>query len=111
MSINPTHDLYCPQCGEQATVERLPAGSIHFARAACPGCERFLRWVPAPMTADRADRMALPFGKHKGEAFGALALADPDYLRWVIHKSDLKPTFKQAARVVLGIVAPQEATP
>ena len=41
------------------------------------------------------------FGKHKGATFADLAQTDPDYLDWIIFKSDMDDGVKHSARVAL----------
>jgi hypothetical protein len=41
-------------CEHRATVtERLPDGSLHYARLSCAICGAFLRWLPKPATIER----------------------------------------------------------
>ena len=37
------------------------------------------------------------FGKYRGTRFDAVAANDPDYLRWIIEKSELDDGVKQSA--------------
>jgi exodeoxyribonuclease X len=38
------------------------------------------------------------FGKYRGQRYDAIAASDPDYLRWIIEKSELEEAIKHSAR-------------
>ena len=48
-----------------------------------------------------AGRTVLQFGQYKGQTLGAIALADPDYVRWLSLKAQ-RPQVREAARQVLA---------
>lgn len=44
----PLVPLACPKCGTVALPTVQPGAGPHHARAACPHCGAFLRWLPKP---------------------------------------------------------------
>jgi exodeoxyribonuclease X len=38
------------------------------------------------------------FGKYRGKAYDEIAAIDPDYLRWIVEKSELEEGIKYSAR-------------
>jgi exodeoxyribonuclease X len=38
------------------------------------------------------------FGKYRGQRYDAIAASDPDYLRWIVEKSELEEGIKHSAR-------------
>jgi hypothetical protein len=81
----------CPHCRSTGLVES-PAEPPHFARLDCGDCGRWLRWVGAPMTFDRAAAFVMPFGKHAGKT---LAEIPRDYLLWGLEKIN-RPSIRRA---------------
>jgi exodeoxyribonuclease X len=45
------------------------------------------------------------FGKYRGRRYDEIATTDPDYLRWIIEKSELEDGIKHSARYWLDAVA------
>ena len=43
------------------------------------------------------------FGKYRGKRYDEIAASDPDYLRWIIEKSELEEGIKHSARYWLGM--------
>jgi hypothetical protein len=39
-----------------------------------------------------------PLGKYRGRRYEAIAASDPDYLRWIIEKSELEEGIKHSAK-------------
>lgn len=54
------------------------------------------------MTEEELDDMIMPFGKYKGDRIRALALAEPDYLRWILNNFELREPLKQAIQKALA---------
>jgi hypothetical protein len=52
-----------------------------------------------------AGQIVLQFGQYKGQALGAIAQADPDYVRWLSLKAQ-RPQVREAARRVLAALSP-----
>jgi exodeoxyribonuclease X len=48
------------------------------------------------------------FGKYRGRRYDEIAVSDPDYLRWIIEKSELEAGIKHSARYWLSILSPPE---
>jgi exodeoxyribonuclease X len=46
------------------------------------------------------------FGKYRGKRYAEIAASDPDYLRWIIEKSELEEGIKHSARHWLTAVYP-----
>ena len=42
------------------------------------------------------------FGKYRGQRYDEIAASDPDYLRWIIEKSELEEGIKHSARYWLA---------
>ena len=40
------------------------------------------------------------FGKYRGRRYDEIAASDPDYLRWIIEKSELEEGIKHSARLL-----------
>jgi hypothetical protein len=38
------------------------------------------------------------FGKYRGQRFDTIAASDPDYLRWIVEKSELEEGVNHSAR-------------
>jgi exodeoxyribonuclease X len=49
----------------------------------------------------------LHFGKYRGKRYDEIAASDPDYLRWIIEKSELEDGIKHSARHWLTSANPQ----
>ena len=45
------------------------------------------------------------FGKYRGKRYDEIAATDPDYLRWIVEKSELEEGVKHSARYWLSIAA------
>jgi exodeoxyribonuclease X len=45
------------------------------------------------------------FGKYRGQRYDAIAASDPDYLRWIVEKSELEDGIKHSARHWLSALA------
>jgi hypothetical protein len=43
------------------------------------------------------------FGKYRGRHYDEIAASDPDYLRWIIEKSELEQGIKHSARHWLAL--------
>jgi exodeoxyribonuclease X len=44
------------------------------------------------------------FGKYRGRRYDEIAASDPDYLRWIIEKSELEAGIKHSARYWLTML-------
>ena len=50
------------------------------------------------------------FGKYRGRRYDDITASDPDYLRWIIEKSELEAGIKHSARHWLSDVADPPST-
>ena len=57
-----------------------------------------------------AGRMVVQFGKYKGQTLGAIALVDPDHVRWLSLKAQ-RPQVREAARQVLASTSSRQGRP
>jgi hypothetical protein len=48
------------------------------------------------------------FGKYRGHRYDEIAASDPDYLQWIVEKSELEEGIKHSARHWLGQVQTPE---
>jgi len=46
------------------------------------------------------------FGKYRGQRYDAIAASDPDYLRWIVDKSELEASIKHSAKHWLCLAYP-----
>lgn len=85
----------CPRC--KGTVfyekERSPHIGVY-----CKECDKWICWKKQPMTYDKAVRMVMPFGKHKGDMMGDIP---DDYLEYIVDNFD-DGKVKDAAVAVLS---------
>jgi hypothetical protein len=73
----------------------------------CAGCGRWIKFLPAEWTLDRARDFRLDFGKYRGRTIGEVAStpAGRDYLRWVVRNLRGGPA-KAAEHVLAATVEP-----
>jgi hypothetical protein len=58
----PLPPIYCPHCDVKAVPDITLATGPHFAKAACPYCGRFLKWVAERMLKLRDQAKVIPVG-------------------------------------------------
>ena len=92
----------CPQCGATKTREILLDGGPHRARLVCDACGRWIKFLPAEWTLERAQAFRLEFGKYRGLTIGEVArrAAGHHYLRWMAETLEGGPA--RAAELVLA---------
>lgn len=93
----------CRRCGSGRTSVVLCEGGPHHARESCADCGKFVRFIPHPMTPERAAGYVLHFGKHAGRTLDDI-LGEPsgaDYLEWLYAQPWIKPTLRLAVATVL----------
>jgi hypothetical protein len=77
----------------------------HRARLVCDGCGRWIKFLPAEWTIERAREFRLEFGKYRGYTVGEVAAtaAGFHYLRWMVANLSGGPA--KAAELVLAATA------
>jgi hypothetical protein len=93
----------CPRCqGTHFTDQYDPTGP-HAGRRVCADCGRFVAWLPAPWSRERAERFEFKFGAFAGWKVGDLARdhRGREHLRWLARYGH--GNARTAARIVLGL--------
>jgi uncharacterized protein (DUF3820 family) len=91
----------CSHCGS-ARLREIRLDSVpHFARLMCAECGRYVKFLPAPWTMERALAFQMPFGKYKGASMAELSRDSEglSYLAWAARSIQGNPG--TAARLVL----------
>jgi uncharacterized protein (DUF3820 family) len=94
----------CPHCGSTNLVTSPTPGGPHHARTDCGDCGHFLRWEPAPVTAERANAFTLPFGQYVGRTLAEVAATAEGrrYLAWLQGAEHTKRTLRDLIAVALA---------
>ena len=87
----------CPHCGSAALATELGRGP-HYAALVCDDCGAHIKWLPAPMTFERAAAFTLQFGRFKGLTIKDIARTPRgrDYLKWLVEQSTVKGGVRRA---------------
>ena len=94
--------VYCHKCDKTCMVPDdvdiiiLPKDSGGHHKASCKLCGSYIKFLGQNKALDK-----MPFGKYKGMAFARIADINPNYLKWLINQSDMKPKIKEAAELAL----------
>lgn len=90
--------MSCQHTDVSVTERIFKDGTKHLERR-CKACRKHLGYAAQNKNGNLPSR--LPFGKHKGKTFDAVAEEDPDYLKWMLEQAFVRKNLRRKIEAAL----------